>query len=77
VTITLLEQALGEDPFVIGVVVAPATITAENLDAELDRLWSEWREEVPDPDTDSEFTPWLTSKGWREVESFASHTFFT
>ena len=76
-TITLLEQPLEQEPSVIGVVTPPASIANENLDVELDCLWAEWREEEPDPDTDSEFVLWLTKRGWREVEPCASHIFYT
>lgn len=77
ITVTLLEQPLEQEPFTIGIVTAPVGITADNVDAELDRLWREWREADPEPDSDSEFVLFLTECGWKEIESYAAHTFYT
>ena len=42
---------------------------AINIHDALDDLWAEWREEVPFPDTDSEFVEWLVEqKGWTEPD---------
>ena len=76
-TVTLLVKQSGEDDYIIGTVTAPTTIPDDDIDAALDRLWEEWREAEPTPDTDSEFVTWLVAKGWREVESYGQHTFFT
>ena len=76
-TVTLYVKQTGEDDYIIGTVTPPATIPDDDIDAALDRLWEEWREAEPTPDTDSEFVAWLVGKGWREVESYGQHTFFT
>ncbi len=76
-TITLLVQQSGEDAYIIGNVTPPASIPDDKLDAALDGLWAEWREEEPTPDCDSEFVTWLVGKGWHEVESYGQHTFYT
>lgn len=75
--VTLYVKQTGEDDYIIGTVTPLATIPDDDIDAALDRLWEEWREAEPTPDTDSEFVTWLVAKGWREVESYGQHTFFT
>lgn len=56
-------QAEGEERFAIGnVQVNPPkskSLVGESLDELLKAYWEEWREEVPEPDSDSEFIDWL------------------
>ena len=53
----------------LGDVVPPKYIHQPELgEAELSDLitdlWGKWREEVPQPDADSQFVDWLIEKGW-------------
>ena len=56
----------GPDYF-IGCVEVPSNTTYDEACEKLEGCWCDWREEVPHPDADSEFIPWLVEKhGWSE-----------
>ena len=46
-----------------------------NVHDALDDLWAQWHEEVPEPDSDSEFTEWLVDHGWKEGTGNIEHVF--
>jgi hypothetical protein len=64
------------DGYSIGSVVAPAYMTDNDVRVSVDYLWNMWREEVPHPDSDSDFILWLIQKGWQEDKNEYITMFF-
>jgi len=55
-------QQEGEPRYCIGQVAVENTLLrASEPDALLEELWAEWREDVEEPDSDSEFIDWLVA----------------
>ena len=66
------------DDYFIGCVEVPPLTTAEEACTKLDLCWAEWRDEVPHPDSDSEFIEWLSKEhGWVSAELNSHHTLGT
>jgi len=61
--------------YYIGCLEIPDELVYEEACQKLDEYWAEWREEIPVPDTDSEFISWVADvKGWVQADGNYMHT---
>jgi hypothetical protein len=75
--IFILQEENGGSPFFIGQVEYRGLGDEDKAAEELQNHWEQWREDVPEPDADSEFVAWLINKPhWHESDiPVAIHTF--